>query len=55
MKFSAGKHMETTPADIGVPRGNYLEKLAGFSGNRLIKVLVGQCRTGKSTILKQWK
>ena len=42
------------PADTGVPRRNYLEKLTGLSGNRLIKVLVGQRRTGKSTILKQF-
>ena len=47
-------YWEGPPADTGVPRRNCLEKLAEFSGNRLIKVLVGQRRTGKSTVLKQF-
>ncbi|MFW5803232.1 MAG: ATP-binding protein [Verrucomicrobiota bacterium] len=37
----------------GVPRPIYLERIDSFSGNRLIKVLVGQRRTGKSYILRQ--
>ena len=39
--------------ELGFERKTYLEKLMRFSGNRLIKVLVGQRRTGKSYILKQ--
>lgn len=38
----------------GIVRHTYLDRIAGFSGNRLIKVLVGQRRTGKSTILRQF-
>lgn len=38
----------------GIPRPKYLEKLTTFSGNRLIKVLIGQRRTGKSYVLRQW-
>lgn len=38
---------------IGIPRRRYLEQIEAFSGNRLIKVLVGQRRTGKSYILRQ--
>jgi predicted AAA+ superfamily ATPase len=39
--------------DMGLPRENYLEKINGFIGNRLIKVLVGQRRSGKSYLLRQ--
>ena len=39
--------------ELGFERKIYVEKLMRFSGNRLIKVLVGQRRTGKSYILKQ--
>ncbi len=39
--------------ELGFERIKYLDKLMRFSGNRLIKVLVGQRRTGKSYILKQ--
>jgi len=38
----------------GILRPTYLEQINAFSGNRLIKVLVGQRRTGKSYILRQW-
>ncbi len=38
----------------GIARQAYLDQFAAFSGNRLIKVLVGQRRTGKSTILRQF-
>ena len=38
----------------GITRQTYLDQVAAFSGNRLIKVLVGQRRTGKSTILRQF-
>ena len=40
--------------ESGFPRRGYLDKLEEFSGNRLAKVLVGQRRTGKSYLLKQW-
>lgn len=39
--------------ETGYKRTEYLEKLLRFSGNRLIKVLVGQRRSGKSYVLKQ--
>lgn len=39
--------------DLGYERKEYLEKISLFSGNRLIKVLVGQRRTGKSYLLRQ--
>ena len=37
----------------GIPRQKILEQISTFSDNRLIKVLVGQRRTGKSYILRQ--
>lgn len=39
--------------DLGFLRTGYTDKIADFTGNRLIKVLVGQRRTGKSYILRQ--
>lgn len=39
--------------ELGYERTDYLNKLIRFSGNRLIKVLVGQRRSGKSFVLKQ--
>lgn len=39
--------------DWGYIRNDYTEKIAGSIGNRLIKVLVGQRRSGKSYILRQ--
>jgi len=39
--------------DLGYERKEYLGKISLFSGNRLIKVLVGQRRSGKSYILRQ--
>lgn len=38
----------------GVKRPVYLDKLDEFSGNRLVKVLIGQRRTGKSYVLRQF-
>ena len=38
----------------GIPRQAYQDRIASFSGNRLIKVLIGQRRTGKSYILRQF-
>ncbi len=39
--------------NLGYPRTQYTDKIADFTGNRLIKVLVGQRRTGKSYLLRQ--
>ena len=39
--------------DTGVPRPMYLDRIKGFIGNRLAKVIVGQRRCGKSVILRQ--
>jgi uncharacterized protein len=38
---------------IGFERKAYLEKIRGYIGNKLVKVLVGQRRAGKSYILRQ--
>lgn len=37
----------------GFLRTSYLEKITGYLGNRLIKVIVGQRRSGKSYLLRQ--
>ncbi|MDP3435742.1 MAG: ATP-binding protein [Bacteroidales bacterium] len=39
--------------ELGYPRKDYIDKIFDSSGNRLIKVLVGQRRVGKSYILRQ--
>ncbi len=39
--------------DLGVTRQAYLSKLRHYTGNRLVKVIVGQRRTGKSFLLRQ--
>lgn len=39
--------------DWGYIRDEYVDKITGMIGNRLIKVLVGQRRSGKSYILRQ--
>ena len=39
--------------DLGYLRTGYTEKITDYIGNRLIKVLVGQRRAGKSYILRQ--
>lgn len=39
--------------DCGFKRLSYLKKIMSVSGNRLVKVLTGQRRTGKSYILRQ--
>jgi predicted AAA+ superfamily ATPase len=39
--------------DVGLLRKNYLHKINDFIGNKLIKVLVGQRRAGKSYLLRQ--
>jgi uncharacterized protein len=39
--------------DLGYQRTDYTEEISGYIGSRLIKVLVGQRRSGKSYILRQ--
>ncbi len=39
--------------DLGIIRSAYINRIAEFSGNKLIKVIAGQRRTGKSYILRQ--
>ncbi len=39
--------------DLGITRQAYLSKLQKYTGNRLVKVLVGQRRAGKSFLLRQ--
>ena len=39
--------------EMGYKRSGYTDKIADYIGNRLIKVLVGQRRCGKSYILRQ--
>ncbi len=39
--------------EIGYSRKNYTNKILDYAGSRLVKVLVGQRRTGKSYILRQ--
>ena len=40
-------------SDLGFIRKNYLDKIFAYKGNRLVKVLVGQRRSGKSYLLRQ--
>jgi predicted AAA+ superfamily ATPase len=39
--------------ELGFPREEYTQKIFDYTGNKLIKVLVGQRRAGKSYILRQ--
>lgn len=39
--------------DLGYLRSNYTDKIVNYIGIRLVKVLVGQRRTGKSYLLRQ--
>jgi len=39
--------------DLGYPRTFYTDKIGQYIGNKLVKVLVGQRRVGKSYILRQ--
>jgi len=39
--------------ELGYPRRGYTDKIFDYIGNKLVKVLVGQRRTGKSYILRQ--
>lgn len=44
---------DDTVFDLGYYRADYVEKIYNFSDNRLIKVLIGQRRAGKSYVLRQ--
>ena len=44
---------DSAPFDFGYERSGYTDKIAAYMGNRLIKVLVGQRRAGKSYLLRQ--
>jgi predicted AAA+ superfamily ATPase len=39
--------------ELGYYRSDYTDKIFAYTGNRLVKVLIGQRRTGKSYILRQ--
>jgi predicted AAA+ superfamily ATPase len=39
--------------ELGFPRKDYTNKIVDYTGNKLVKVLVGQRRAGKSYILRQ--
>ncbi|MCL2435249.1 MAG: ATP-binding protein [Lentimicrobiaceae bacterium] len=40
-------------SEFGYYRADYTDKIFAYTGNRLVKVLIGQRRTGKSYILRQ--
>ena len=42
-----------SPYQLGLIRTAYTTRLQAFTGNRLVKVLIGQRRSGKSYILRQ--
>lgn len=44
---------DNNPLDLGYPRLQYTKQIGEYVGNKLIKVLVGQRRAGKSYILRQ--
>lgn len=44
---------DSTSFDFGFKRSDYTNRITDYIGNRLIKVLVGQRRSGKSYILRQ--
>ena len=45
--FWNGEHIET-----GFVREAYLERLSSYLGNKLVKIVLGQRRTGKSYVLR---
>jgi hypothetical protein len=44
---------DSNPIDLGYSRTYYTDKIGQYVGNKLVKVLVGQRRAGKSYILRQ--
>ncbi|MDT8390356.1 MAG: ATP-binding protein [Lentisphaeria bacterium] len=53
-KLEEHNYWQGQPVRAGIPRPIYVDRISSFSGNRLIKVLVGQRRTGKNYILRQF-
>jgi len=51
--IEACNYWREPPANTGLKRTQYLDTLIKYLGNNLIKVLIGQRRSGKSFILKQ--
>lgn len=49
----AVNYWESGPLEIGFEREQYSQQLIDYLDNRLLKVLIGQRRSGKSTIFKQ--
>jgi predicted AAA+ superfamily ATPase len=45
--------LEWQCSELGFIRKDYTDKIFDYTGNKLIKVLVGQRRTGKSYLLRQ--
>ena len=44
---------DDNPINLGYHRTSYTDKIGQYVGNKLVKVLVGQRRAGKSYILRQ--
>lgn len=52
-QLEAVNYWHVSPKTIGFVRESYVQQILGYTGNNLLKVLVGQRRCGKSYILKQ--
>lgn len=52
-KISKYNFWDAKLPSLGYVRRTYLEKIAEYIDNKLVKVLVGQRRVGKSYILRQ--
>lgn len=52
-KIESVNYWESPPKQLSYVRQHYVDLISSYLGNHLIKVLVGQRRCGKSTILKQ--
>lgn len=51
--IAAVNYWDTVPQRLGFSRRHYVDQLINYQNNQLLKVLVGQRRCGKSTLLKQ--
>jgi len=52
-QIKAVNYWEKAPQHVGFIRESYLTAVVSYIGSQLLKVLIGQRRSGKSTILKQ--
>ena len=52
-KIAKLNYWSGTQFDNGVIRSHYLKKILPFTGNRVIKVITGQRRSGKSYVMRQ--